>query len=238
MPNMHLHLHLKQTILDFGPAHATWCYSFEHFNGIISSVSTNKHSVELQFMQKFLRAQMIKSLSTNVNDTKLLELVPKECQTNIKAFSCCVNTDSELLTLLELSHGHLDAHVHSYEDSGYTDLLLPHKELVFDNTERRHLQGIYQQLNPCSTIEYISPFYTHSGRVSIGGDILGSVVNNRSAKSSSVIAAYWPTNGNNITNIDYSYRSIGRVMYYFKHSENQTQKHQRLCTTLWLMYSG
>ena len=46
-PNMQLHLHLKQTILDFGPAHATWCYSFEHFNGIISSVSTNKHSVEL-----------------------------------------------------------------------------------------------------------------------------------------------------------------------------------------------
>ena len=217
-PNMHLHLHLKQTILDFGPAHATWCYSFERYNGIIGSISTNKHSVELQFMQKFLRTQMIQSLATKVNDTELLELAPKENQTNIKTLSRCVNTDSELLTLLELSHGNLDPHVHSYKDNGYTELLLPHKELVFDNTEMRHLQCLYQQLSPCYTIEYVSPFYTHSGRVSIGGDILGSIVNNRTAKSSSVVAAYWPTSGNNITNINYSCRSIGKVIYYFKQS--------------------
>ena len=28
-PNMHLHLHIKRTLLDFGSAHATWCFSFE-----------------------------------------------------------------------------------------------------------------------------------------------------------------------------------------------------------------
>ena len=67
-PNMHLHLHLKQTILDFGPAHATWLYSFERFNGTISSIYTNKQSVELQFMHKFVRGQMIQSLSAKVKD--------------------------------------------------------------------------------------------------------------------------------------------------------------------------
>lgn len=40
-PNMHLHLHLKQIILDFSPAHATWCYSFERYNGMLGSISTS-----------------------------------------------------------------------------------------------------------------------------------------------------------------------------------------------------
>lgn len=82
----------------------------------------------------------------------------------------------------------------------------------------RLLQDLYQQLNPYSTIEYVSLFHTHSGRVSIGGDILGSTVNNQSAQSSSIIAAYWPTTGNNITQINQSYKSIGRVKYYFRQS--------------------
>ena len=28
-PNMHLHLHLAECLLDFGPVHTIWCYSFE-----------------------------------------------------------------------------------------------------------------------------------------------------------------------------------------------------------------
>lgn len=129
VPNMHLHLHLKQTVLDFSPAHATWCYSFERYNGIISSTSTNKHAVEDQFMHKFLRTQMIQSLSTKVSDSELLDLVPKENQTNIKALSRCVNTDSELLMFLKLSQGNFDVHAKSYEECGYTELLLPNQEL-------------------------------------------------------------------------------------------------------------
>ena len=28
-PNMHLHLHLKQCLLDYGPVHSFWCFAFE-----------------------------------------------------------------------------------------------------------------------------------------------------------------------------------------------------------------
>ena len=41
-PNMHLHLHLKETLLNFGPAHASWCFAFERYNGILAEVTTNK----------------------------------------------------------------------------------------------------------------------------------------------------------------------------------------------------
>jgi len=51
--NMHLHLHLKQTYLDFGPPHATWCYAFERFNGVLGSYFTNNKTIEPQIMRRF-----------------------------------------------------------------------------------------------------------------------------------------------------------------------------------------
>ena len=34
-PNMHLHCHLKECVLDYGPIHSFWCFSFERYNGIL-----------------------------------------------------------------------------------------------------------------------------------------------------------------------------------------------------------
>ncbi len=32
-PNMHLHMHLKSCIQDYGPLHGFWLYAFEGYNG-------------------------------------------------------------------------------------------------------------------------------------------------------------------------------------------------------------
>ena len=66
--NMHLHLHIKDTIISYGPTHATWCFSFEHYNHLLESTPTNNKSVEAQFMRKFLKTQMVHSLSTTITD--------------------------------------------------------------------------------------------------------------------------------------------------------------------------
>ena len=216
-PNMHMHLHLQQTILDFGPAHTTWCYGFERYNGKLGSISTNKHSVETQFMRRFLRTQMVRSLFHRIDDPELLQLLPLNTS-NVKPSSNEVNNDSDLLHLLELSHGNLDCYNFSYNDSNYVQLLEPQLESIFGSCEIEQLHSLYQQLTSQYSIEYVSPFYIRSGRASIGGDVLGSTMNKRSAKSASTIAAYWPAEGNNISNIDNSHKSIGRVLYYFTQS--------------------
>ena len=54
-PNMHLHLHLKECLLNYGPVHGFWCYGFERFNGRIEKYHTNNQSIEVQLMRKFLR---------------------------------------------------------------------------------------------------------------------------------------------------------------------------------------
>ena len=41
-PNMHLHGHLLDCILDYGPVYSFWLFSFERQNGILGSYKTNK----------------------------------------------------------------------------------------------------------------------------------------------------------------------------------------------------
>jgi hypothetical protein len=53
-PNMHLHLHLKQCILDYGPVYSFWLFSFERFNGSLGAFQTNNRSVEIQIMRQFI----------------------------------------------------------------------------------------------------------------------------------------------------------------------------------------
>lgn len=61
-PNMHLHGHLKECLLDYGPFHSFWCFSFERFNGILGSFHTNNRSIEIQLMRKFLIQAKVKDI--------------------------------------------------------------------------------------------------------------------------------------------------------------------------------
>jgi hypothetical protein len=52
---MHLHLHLAQTIRDFGPIYTTWLFSLERANGDIKDLSINfKQGLEYTYMRKYL----------------------------------------------------------------------------------------------------------------------------------------------------------------------------------------
>ena len=54
-PNMHMHCHLKEVILDYGPVHSFWLFSFERFNGILGNQPNNNKHIENQLMRHFLQ---------------------------------------------------------------------------------------------------------------------------------------------------------------------------------------
>ena len=73
-PNMHMQLHIKSCILDFGPVYAFWCYSFERYNGMLGGYHTNNRSITMQLMRKFLDGHaVITSYSKFDTDAPLLQ---------------------------------------------------------------------------------------------------------------------------------------------------------------------
>ena len=96
-PNLHLHMHLKECLLDYGPPHAFWCFSFERYNGILGSYHTNKRDIESQFMRKFLLQQAVQSLNV-MPDNPLYTLLPSN-EPNTSSCSVLSFSNSNAMTL-------------------------------------------------------------------------------------------------------------------------------------------
>mgnify|MGYP002803532383 CR=1 FL=1 len=58
-PNMHLHCHLVECIIDYGPVYAFWCFSFERYNGILGTYQHNNKAIPVQMMRKFLEDECL-----------------------------------------------------------------------------------------------------------------------------------------------------------------------------------
>ena len=83
-PNMHMHTHLRDSLEDYGPVYAFWCYAFERYNGILGSYHTNYQNIGKQIMKKFIREQ----------SAKIAE-IPKEF-TEFDAFLVSKNTSLQV----------------------------------------------------------------------------------------------------------------------------------------------
>lgn len=54
-PNMHLHGHIKEMLIDYGPSQELWLFSYERYNGILGNQPNNNKVIEPQLMQRFIR---------------------------------------------------------------------------------------------------------------------------------------------------------------------------------------
>ena len=61
-PNLHLHCHLKECILDAGPLYSFWCFSFERYNGILEKMQKSWNAPEVQLIHKFSNLQMLAAI--------------------------------------------------------------------------------------------------------------------------------------------------------------------------------
>ena len=145
--NMHLHLHLKQTILDFGPAHASWCFAFERCNGILGSFHTNKRSIEPQIMRKFSQSQAVHDL--NLPSVGELQSILPEIYKNY------IVENSNSLKLLPFAINRLS----TVESFAYEDGIVRHPPFmdeVFTTEMSEQILTIYKQLySNCSSIKML-----------------------------------------------------------------------------------
>ena len=131
-PNMHLHGHLKETLLDFGPVQEFWLFSFERYNGILGKQPTNNRVIEPQLMQRFLRDNVAISFP-----------FPKEFK---EEFSCLLISDHDKV-------------VGSLHDTlTPTEFALPSKSTrgVFDLNSLDVLKSLYIKIFPHANISDVN----------------------------------------------------------------------------------
>ena len=220
-PNMHLHLHLKQCFLDFGPPHAFWCFAFERYNGILGSYHTNKRAVECQFMKKFLINQSMHQLLLNGNSF-LKEFFPMKSMTEYeshgssRSISDCCSTATQSINIINLPIN--DICEIKFAKNALIKPYPPFFEEVFDQTEMEQLASVLNQLYPNDIIAYIPRHYQGFGRVGLGGSLIGSTLPGGNNSNSSVIMAFWAGSGNDLLAIDYTRMRIGVIQYFLLHS--------------------
>ena len=74
-PNMHLHCHIKECLVDYGPGCNFWLFACERMNGFLGSVPTNHHSIEIQLMRKLASTQQSYDLLSVYDDISVKQLL-------------------------------------------------------------------------------------------------------------------------------------------------------------------
>ena len=217
-PNIHLHMHLRECFMDYGPPHKFWCFSFERYNGILGSYHTNKREIESQFMRKFTTQQAVSCLQiapdNPLNDLLITRSADTQACSSILDF--CSSSAMTLQALL-LNQKRLET-LPIFSNNGIVVPLPPLRMRVFDANEFEQISMLYRQLYPNTATEFIPVTYSASGRVTLRGHVIGSVLPGGNNASSSVIMALWPTRGDKITSVDYTTLSVGIVQHFIKHT--------------------
>ena len=203
-PNMHLHFHLKECVIDFGPVHAFWCFSFERFNGILGTMQVNGRSVEIQLMRKLMSGRF-------VWDVKF----PNEFQEHFLP-----EMEFENLVVKNATKLFNSAYCLSLGDFQWSDLTLvslPNscKHFALDPGELRVLFDCYKTLCPREEIELFSSVARKFSNVLFGTEKFGSKLDCRNLRSARIMASRSADDGSIDTCAP---RRPGIVNFYIVHS--------------------
>ena len=208
-PNMHLHSHLINCVLDYGPVHNFWLFSFERFNGLLGDFKTNQRAVEIQLMRKFLRDQDIRDLPFPSVFREHFEPIFNQMKnTNMDPLQDISST----VDLLSLSDG-IVTKSNLWFDSGTCNCIPPHKMDYLDDDELNFLMNSYSTFLEGVDITNGSVIFDRYASVEFCGDRYGSL-DSRSERSSYVMAP-WVGVGGQI-DVATSDARPAVVHYYFK----------------------
>ena len=182
-PNMHLHMHLSECILDFGPVYSFWCFSFERFNGILGRYATNNHSISIQIMRKLLSQQQLQGscdLFTNPIYSKYVSHLERVDATEINVASLedlfCVH-DKRNITAIDL------------QISGVERILSVQKRCLLDDQDHQDIEFVFRKLFGIDDLR-IARFANEVSRVELAHEVIYSKKYKR-ANSNLCVMARW-----------------------------------------------
>ena len=214
-PNMHLHLHLKDCLLDYGPPYAFWCFAFERYNGILGKFPTNMKNIEPQLMKKCLLLQELHSKSFPVEGNCFKDILSTHLPMLSGGVLISMSGD-DVVEAMKLSAPYLNESL-DFSVSGLEKCLPPIKLIVLDSSKVNYLECSYQLLYPGRVFTSFSRFAKQSSRVSFGSEVFGSKSTSR--ENNCIISAYWPTSKDKVDIQSRRFQlSIGQIQYFVKHT--------------------
>jgi hypothetical protein len=218
-PNMHLHCHLKDILKDFGPIHSFWCFSFERYNGILGSFTTNNRSIELQLMRKLTTRRFLDNMTLDKNLQPYFDDVVTIAGNDSKT----IYSTFALNELLSFFNSDVMAPLKSINWSNISAVNLPlcYKEKSLDNDDLAVLLKVYNTMfSPGKYIisEQLSRTIRKYGTIEIFNQQFGSKLAYRSKRSTGVLAG-WPGLDGEIDETCNG-MSFGMIEFYFSHSLN------------------
>uniref|UniRef100_A0A1X7V2A2 Uncharacterized protein n=1 Tax=Amphimedon queenslandica TaxID=400682 RepID=A0A1X7V2A2_AMPQE len=163
-PNMHLHLHLKDCLNNFGPLYSFWCYAFERYNGLLGSFPTNQNNIEQQLMKKCLMLQELHTQSFPSGGKFLENIIVDHLPLASGGLLSTVAGD-DMLQYIHVSAPVLqDSLRFEVSHSDKEKLLPPLKQIVLDTIQVGYLQNTYSLLYPSSAFHSFARFAKQSSR--------------------------------------------------------------------------
>lgn len=227
-PNMHFHAHLAECVEDFGPVQTFWCFAFERFNGLITDIPTNHHSIELQYMRSILNwsfAGFYHKTDMSQND-EVVDAVLRSVQKPVvfcnaiplvPSWSGIITVD----TIQDLSTVTLSGRS---ENHGLTkdDMILLRQMYSF----------FYQDIG----LESLAQTCYRYRSIKVGQERFGSIADKRSSKSSNIVAVWCGPNGEVLDAHEASISKLrpGKIKYFLDHSvkfNDQYYKHTVACVS-------
>ncbi|XP_066934952.1 uncharacterized protein [Clytia hemisphaerica] len=220
--NMHLHGHLQECVLDFGPIYSFWLFSFERYNGLLGNAPTNKREVEPQIMRRFLRDGSVLNLEKP-------EMFNEEFNGFISQMSNPERgTLNEISLFNQISTTKLSSRLTDpsgscwYETNTYIEA--PKKSFLYTLTELEvdRLSKVYKYLYGDSGIwsNMVVPTSSHkTSELLVAGEIFGSI-SSRNCRSSYIRAFWADKNGEILKFKDYGENNprVGIISEFLKHS--------------------
>lgn len=217
-PNMHLHGHLKECLLDYGPFHSFWCFCFERFNGILGSFHTNNRSIEIQLMRKFL-------MQAKVKDFKYPELYQEsfaEFFENGQGSGSVKVTQEPLEQYLSLQE-HREASIKDLSGCDWTansciSPVSPAKDESLDSDDLNALKIVYQELLGLDGRTSIKmPFTISEFKAIKVGSVLYGSQQSQTTRNSYILANLAGTEGSLATCGGSDDQRPGKVITFFRH---------------------
>ena len=218
-PNMHLHTHLLECVLDYGPVYGFWLFSYERYNGILGDYCTNQRAVEIQLMRKFTSNQFIKDLHLPIKFREIFKpfltrLTSKQSGTlQDHCSNEHVSLPSQIIQASILSVGPLQKGDHwMCADSLYT-CCGPFSQDVLDADSIGHLKKFYATIFNGVDENSVTTHFERFASCRFNGDLLGS--NKSRGDRSAFILAKWCKLGGKIDHTGSDLRP-GVVDFYIR----------------------